>query len=256
MSRKIFAFLLLTGFAAAAVLAQTADELVEKNIQAQGGRKRLKSVQTIRLTGRIVRGSNDELPIVTEWAPPGHKMRLDFTADGKTNTRVFDGSNGWEVMPVKGKASPQKVTGAKLKDLQDEADFYGKLSDYKAKGSEVEALGKDELDGTPVYKLKLTKRDGSEITIYLDAGNFLKLKEEETRTERGEVTDWETRYADYKTVEGLTQAFTIKVKSTQVTGGGMVRTEGSLTYSFDKLEVNVDIPASRFEWPKAETKKK
>lgn len=254
MLHKALACLLLTGFATAAGSAQTADELVEKNIQAQGGRKKLDSVQSIRLSGRIVQG-HDEDSIVTEWVPRGHKMRVNFVAKGKTNTRAFDGAGGWAVMPIKDKAKPEKLTGRELKEIRNGADFYGRLFDYKSKDGEVEALGRDELDGTPVYKLKLTQGDDKVVTIYLDARSFLELKEEESTTERGEVTDWETTYSDYKTVEGLTQAFAIKVKSKQVMGGGMIRTEGSLTYAFDKLEVNVDIPASRFEMPRAETAK-
>ena len=38
--------------------------------------------------------------------------------------------------------------------------------DYKAKGSKIELVGKDDMEGTEVYKLKLTTKDGKEKTMF------------------------------------------------------------------------------------------
>ena len=41
--------------------------------------------------------------------------------------------------------------------------------DYKAKGNTVELMGKEDVEGTPAYKLKVTKKSGNIEYDYLDA---------------------------------------------------------------------------------------
>ncbi|HXG91475.1 MAG TPA: hypothetical protein VNN73_03785 [Blastocatellia bacterium] len=43
-----------------------------------------------------------------------------------------------------------------MKDMQEQADIDGALVDYKEKGHTVELIGKEELESSPVYKLKPT----------------------------------------------------------------------------------------------------
>jgi outer membrane lipoprotein-sorting protein len=247
ISRKTFACLLLTGFAAVALSAQTADELVEKNIQAKGGRDKLNAVKTLRLSGKMTMGQGMEAPVVMEMAPPAHKVRMEFTFQGMTGVRAYDGAAGWQVMPFMGKTDPEALAADELKEMKQDADFQGPLFDYKSKGNKVEYLGKGDLEGTPVQKLKLTEKDGDVTTIYLDADSFLELKEETTRTIRGQATDLETTLGNYQKVEGLTLPYTIESKAK-----GM---PGSQVISVSKVEINTDVPASRFEMPKVEKKK-
>ena len=248
MLRKTFACMLLTAaFAAAVASAQTADDLVDKNVQAKGGREKLKAVQTIRMTGKMSMGQGMEAPVSMEMAPPTHKVRMDFTLQGMTGTQAYDGANGWQVMPFMGKTDPEAMSADDLKEIKENADFQGPLFDYKEKGNKVEYLGKADLEGTPVYKLKLTEKDGDVTTIYLDADSYLELKEESTKNLRGQLTDLETTFGDYKKVEGLTLPFTIESKAKG--------TANKQTISIDKVEVNVDIQPTRFDMPKVEKKK-
>ena len=78
---------LLAAFAAASLAsAQTADELVEKNIQAHGGREKLQSVQTMRMTGKIV-GGGMEMPMTLEFKRP-RNVRMEFTVQGLTGVQA------------------------------------------------------------------------------------------------------------------------------------------------------------------------
>jgi hypothetical protein len=246
--RKTFACLLLTGFAAAALSAQTTDELVEKYIQAKGGREKIKAVKSMRITAKMTMGQGMEAPVVMELVPPGHKLRMEFTIQGMTGTQAYDGANGWQVMPFMGKTEPEVLSADDLKEVKENADMVeGPLFDYKAKGNKVEYLGKGDLEGTPVQKLKLTNKDGDVTTIYLDADSGLELKEEATRKMRGQATDIEATFGNFKQVGGLTMPYTIENK---VKGA-----PGSQVISVDKIEVNTDIAAGRFDMPKVEKKK-
>jgi hypothetical protein len=248
MLRKTFACLLLSGFAAAAVSAQTADEVIEKNIQARGGREKIKSVQSLRFTGKMSMGQGMEAPVVMELTPPSHKVRLDFTIQGMTGSQAYDGTNGWQVMPFMGKTDPEAMSTDDLKDIKLTADLLeGPLYDYKSKGNTVEYLGKAELEGTPVQKLKLTEKDGTVTTLYLDADSYLVLKEETSRKIRGQATDIEVIYGDFKKAEGLTMPYTIENKAKGMPGSQII--------AIDKVEINGPIAADRFDMPKVEKKK-
>ncbi|HEV3460126.1 MAG TPA: hypothetical protein VHG32_26580 [Thermoanaerobaculia bacterium] len=245
--RKALASLLLTGFAAAALSAQTADEVVEKYIQAKGGRDKIKSVKTLRFTAKMTMGQGMEAPVVMELVPPEHKLRMEFTIQGMTGVQAYDGAKGWQVMPFLGKTDPEPMTGDDLKDAKQNADLVeGPLFNYKEKGNKVEYLGKGDLEGTPVQKLKLTEKEGDVTTVYLDADSYLELKNETTRMVRGQATDLETTFGNYKQVEGLTMPFAIETKAKGA--------PAAQTITVEKLEVNTAIPASRFDMPKVEKK--
>jgi outer membrane lipoprotein-sorting protein len=245
--RKALAFLLLTGFAAAALSAQTADEVVEKYIQAKGGRDKIKSVKTMRFTAKMTMGQGMEAPVVMELVPPEHKLRMEFTIQGMTGTQAYDGAKGWQVMPFLGKTDPEPMTGDDLKEAKENADLVeGPLYNYKDKGNKVEYLGKGDLEGTPVQKLRLTEKDGDVTTIYFDADSYLELKDETTRTIRGQATDLETTFGNYKQVEGLTMPFTIETKAKGAPAAQVI--------TIEKIELNTAIPASRFDMPKVAKK--
>ena len=245
--RKTLASVLLAGFAAAALSAQNADEVVEKHIQAKGGRDKIKSVKTLRFTAKMSMGQGMEAPVIMELVPPEHKLRMEFTIQGMTGIQGYDGTTGWQIMPFLGKTEPEQMTGDDLKEAKENADLVeGPLFNYKEKGNKVEYLGKGDLEGTPVQKVKLTEKDGDVTTIYFDADSYLELKNETTRSIRGQATDIETTFGNYKQVEGLTMPFAIETK---MKGG-----PGAQTITIEKMEVNTAIPSSRFDMPKVEKK--
>src|SRR5258708_18885460 len=151
-----------------------------------------------------------------------------------TGTQAYDGANGWQVMPFMGKTEPEALSADDLKEVKENADMVeGPLFNYKEKGNKVEYLGKGDLEGTPVQKLKLTEKDGDVTTIYLDADSYLELKNESTRTIRGQAADLETTFGNYKQVEGLTMPFTIETKAKGA--------PAAQTITVAKLEANTAI---------------
>ena len=84
-----------------------------------------------------------------------------------------------------------------------EADFDGPTFDYKAKGNKVEFAGKEDVQGSPAYKLHVTTKDGKELNVYLDAETYLAIKVDAARNVQGQDLETETTIGDYKTVDGL-----------------------------------------------------
>src|SRR5947209_5383246 len=191
MVRKSLAWLVVGTLVAVAASAQTADEVIAKYVQAKGGREKLKAVQSVRMTGKMDIGNGAQAPFTMEMKRP-NKVRTEFTLQGMTGTQAYDGTTGWMVMPFMGKKDPEVMSADDLKGIDEQADFEGPLVDYKAKGHQVELLGKETVEGTPAWKLKLTKKNGDVSYVYLDADAYLEIKEEGKRTMRGQEVEFES----------------------------------------------------------------
>jgi len=250
MSSKVLLSLLAAALLTVSAFGQTADELIEKNIKAMGGKDKLKALQSVRMTGKMKMGPM-EAPFTLTKARPAD-MRMDFTIQGMTGTQAYDGSTGWMLMPFGGNKDPQKMTDDMLKEVREEADFDGPTFDYKAKGNKVEYVGKEDVQGTPAYKLHVTTKDGKESNVYLDADTYLAIRSEATRKMNGQDLEMETSIGDYKTVDGLTFPYSIE---SHVKGK-----EGGQAIAIDKIELNPKVDTTLFTMqapaaPKPEEKK-
>ncbi|HEY4596871.1 MAG TPA: outer membrane lipoprotein-sorting protein [Thermoanaerobaculia bacterium] len=240
MIRKTFAWLLVAGLTGAAVQAQTADEIINKHLQARGGKDKIKAVQSERMTGKLVMGQGMEAPVVMELTRP-NKMRMEFTIQGMTGIQAYDGKAGWSVMPFMGKTEPEAMSADDIKQAEDQADMDGMLVDYKEKGHQVEYVGKEDVEGTPAHKLKVTKKNGDVVNVYIDADSYMEIKQAGKVKVRGQEIEGQSTFGDFKTVDGLIFPFSIEQKAQGAPGG--------MTISISKIEVNPTLEASRFAMP-------
>jgi outer membrane lipoprotein-sorting protein len=246
MTRKTFAWLLAAGLISAAAWAQTTDEIIAKHEKAMGGKDKIKAVQSERVTGKMVMGQGMEAPFTMEMARP-NKMRMEFTIQGMTGVQAFDGKAGWSVMPFMGKTDPEAAPEEEAKKMQEQANMDGLLMDYKDFGRTVELVGKEDLEGTPVYKLKVTQKSGDIVYLYIDAEQFMLLKQTGKTKIRGQEVESETIFGDFKTVDGLVFPHSIEQKVTGMPGG--------MTMTVAKIELNPGVADSRFTMPAAAEKK-
>lgn len=240
MLRRMLAVLFAGVVLATPAAAQTLDEVLAKNFEARGGKDKLKAVQTVRATGRMGMGQGMEAPFVMEFRRP-NKFRMEFTLQGMTAVTAYDGKTGWQVMPFMGKKDPEPMSEEDLKNVEDEGDWEGPLVDWKEKGHQVELIGKEKVEGTDAYKLKVTKKNGDVTMIYLDADAYLQIKEEGKRTIRGQEFEFETSMGDYKEVGGLVLPHSMESKAKGQPGGQVV--------TIDKIEIGADVPDTRFVMP-------
>ena len=238
MFRKLGLTFLVAALLAPAVLAQTVDEIVAKHITAMGGADKIKATKTIKMTGRAEMQSM-EAPFVMMMKQPG-MLRNEITIQGMVLVQAYDGKSGWAIVPFTGKKDPEAVTADEAKELQDQSDLWP-LVDYKQKGNKVELLGKDKIEGTDAYKLKLTRTNGDVDTLYLDADSFLEIKEEGTRTVRGSEQQTETSLADYREVAGVMFPFAIE--------SSIKGSPEKQKVTLDKVELNVPVDDSIFKMP-------
>jgi outer membrane lipoprotein-sorting protein len=231
---------ILSGFSA----AETVEEIVAANLEAKGGEEAWMALETGRMSGtmRMDGGAAGaiEMPFTVEFKKP-HMMRLEFTMQGMTAVQAFDGETGWSIMPFLGKTEPEEMAEDQVKQLKDQADFEGPLVNYKEKGHTVEFVGKEVVDGTPAFKLKVTKENGDVDTLYLDEEYFVEFKIEAEREVQGSEVTIATILGDYKEVDGLVFAHSMEMSF----GGG----ETQQVITINTIELGVELPDERFAMP-------
>jgi outer membrane lipoprotein-sorting protein len=221
--------------------AQTADEIVKKVLDARGGVQKIRAVQSERISGRVSFAQGMDGTFVVELKRP-LKMRVEITIQGQRIIRVFDGkSSGWMVNPFVENKGVEPLPAEDLKTISDESDFDGPLLDYKAKGNQIELAGKEMLDDKPVFRLKLTNKNGDVRSYFFDASSFLLLKWEGVRKSGGQEVPWESFFSDFHEVQGLKYPFRIDQ--------GSPGTEIKQTLTTEKIEIDPQIDDSRFSKP-------
>ena len=220
--------------------AQTVDEIIAKNTAAKGGAEKLKAVKTVRMTGKMTLAPGVEAPVVME-LQRGGGMRMDITVQGMVLSQGYDGTKAWLVNPLQGSKAPQEMSADDTKAVEEQADIDGPMIDYKAKGHTVELLGKEKVEGADAYKVKVTMKNGTIRTFYIDAEHFLEIKEESKRMQRGTEVEGDTIYGDYKEVGGMMFAHSVD--------GGQKGAPARQKIVVEKIEINVPLDASRFKMP-------
>jgi hypothetical protein len=222
--------------------SQTADELIAKNIQARGGTEKMKAIKTIRITAKFEGGGGFTATVGQENQRP-NLLRETFTLQGMTAITAYDGTTGWQVQPFGGKKDPELMGEDDVRDLLLDADFDGPLVDYKEKGSTVEYLGHDVVDGDDALRLKITLKNGDIIYDYLDPDTFIEIRREIQQFIRGSQRDRVVGLGSYKPVAGVMYPFSISQ--------GPKNHPDEQTTTVQKLEVNVKIDPADFMLPES-----
>ena len=118
--------------------SQTAEELIQKNIDAKGGMEKIKAINTVRLIGKLDAGGGFTGIVGQENKRP-NQVRETFTLQGMTQVQAYDGSTGWQIRPFGGRKDPQLMGEDDVRDLLIDSDFDGPLVDYAAKDNKPEA---------------------------------------------------------------------------------------------------------------------
>ncbi|MCP2520603.1 outer membrane lipoprotein-sorting protein [Candidatus Aminicenantes bacterium AC-708-M15] len=223
------------------IYSQTVDEIISKNIETKGGLEKLKSIKSMKMTGKVFAGGFEMSMIL--WAKRPNMSRMEAVFQDQKIVQAYDGEKAWQINPFMGSNEPQEIKGLQAEDLKDRADFDGPLVDYKKKGHKVEFMGKEDLEGTEVYKLKVTMKNGRVVYLYLDTDSCIELKQSTTVNYQGNEYLVETIFGDYKEVDGIMVPHFIETK---LNG----QTQAQIT--IEKVEFNIKIDDNFFKMPAKE----
>ena len=228
---------------AASLPALSLEELVARHVEARGGLEKLRGIQTLRLTGKLVfAGGGFELAYSELIKRPG-LVRAEYTAQGLTAVQAWDGKEGWQIAPFQGRKDPERQSRDDSKGLIDDADIDGPLVNASEKGSTLEYLGTEDVDGTEAHKIKVAQRDGDTLTVFLDPDYFLIIRVRYQHTVRGAETQTEADFGNYERVNGVAIPF-----SYEIGAPGAPRSQKIVV---EKAEINVPADSGLFAFPAA-----
>jgi hypothetical protein len=219
----------------------TVDELVAKNMEAKGGAGALNSLQTLRSTGKLlVQEGQIELGYLQTKKRPD-EVRTEASLQGMTQIEAYDGKDGWKVSPFFGRKDPERMSGDDVKALVEDTEIDGPLADWKTKGSTIEYLGTEDVDGTPAHKLKVVRKNGDVSFVYLDPDHFLEIRIVTQRVRHGAHEEIETDLGDYEKAGGVFVPTSIEV--------GRKGSADKQVVVVDKVEANVPVDDTIFHFP-------
>ena len=216
------------------------DGLIEKNVAAKGGEHVWHDVSSLQLSGMMDLGQGMVVPYRIDQKRP-LKMCLEYEFDARRVVQCVDGDTGWKFLPFLGRNLPEKMTDEEALKMADTASIDGLLLSASKRRFGIEWVGKEDVNGRPADKLKVTMPGGTIRWISLDEETGLELKVEYTRVVRGKEQVVESLFSDWKTEAGLL-----------FPGRTDTRIVGSSESQFvtvDKIVVNPEIEDKRFEMP-------
>src|SRR4051812_32984181 len=229
-----------------AARAVTLDEILAKNLAARGGAANVQKLKTLRLTGRAVfsgmgrRGGSIEMAWAQVQKRPA-SFRSEVTRQGLTAVQAWNGKEGWKLSPFRGRREPERVSQDDARALAQDADVEGHLISWREKGSKVEYLGVEDVDGTPAHKLRVALRDGDLQYVFLDPDAFLEIRIVNERRVRGSEQVTEADLGAYGQVAGVWIPTSINQ--------GRKGAPRTAHFIVEKAEANVEIEDRLFVYP-------
>ena len=240
MKKLAVLMFMLTGFISAN--AQTVDEIINKYVDAMGGKDKLASIKSIYMEGTSVMQNGAEIT-QKMWKVDGKLMRREISSSMFNMISVVTDKEGWnQSQRTNGNFEP--MTAEMVTNMQSETDCAGPLFNYAAKGHKAELIGKEDVEGTECWKIKLTLKTGRDITYFINPTTFYIDRMATTGGgfgggrggQGGAPRETKIDYSDYKKTD---DGYVFSFKTTIVgMGGGLF---------FEKIEVNKPVDPKAFK---------
>jgi hypothetical protein len=235
-----------SALAVTAVCAQvkpqpTVDELVAKNVAAKGGADALRALQSVRLNGKMLVNEGQIQLAYAETKKRSDEVRTEATLQGMTAVEAYDGKEGWRISPFQGRKDPEKMSADDVKPLMENAEIDGPLVNWKEKGSTLQYVGREDVDGTSAYKIKVVRKNGDVNFVYLDPDHFLEIRILTQRVRHGAQEETETDVGDYEKIGGVFIPFSIET--------GRKGDPDKQKVVIEKAEANVPVDEAIFHFP-------
>jgi hypothetical protein len=214
----------------------TADEVVNKHLDAVGGKDAISKIKTMSVEGTMqVMGSEAPTSTITVDGV-GTKQESEF--NGAKIISCYTDKGGWSINPMMGAADPTPMPEDQYNSGKAGIYVGGLLYDYAAKGSSIELSSRDD----KAYTIKLTTKEKVKYTFMIDAKTFMVNTMITDGQMQGQPVTITTSYSDYrKTDAGFMVPYGISLDLGQF----------QLSIAVKKVELNKTIDPAIFVMPKA-----
>ena len=247
MFRKLVIGAALASLLVVPAAAQSVDAIIAKNLDAMGGVSKLRAINSMKFTGNVVAGGGMVEGTIALFQTRPNNIRVNLEFMGAQITQAYDGQDAWIVQPemMGGSGAPEDMPKQQAESFIENADPDGPLLDYKKKGHKVELVGKEDMEGTSVYHLKVTFSESGNVThMYLDAENHVVLKTVSNtfNPQSGTKVESETILGDYKPVDGVLVPYSMEQ---------WVQGNQAFTMTLETVEFNVAVDEGIFKRPQS-----
>ena len=213
-------------------LAKTADEVIERHLEAIGGRENLEKIKTMVITYAGFE-SIDQETLITRYYKFPHFIRQDIAATGVSI--ATDGKKVWRISAGKW----EEQSGSSWAYVP---DIYEDLIDYSTRGITYDLLGVEAIDRHVYYHLLKSHADGEKRDYYFSAETGLfRIERRDFGAGRYIKSHW-----DYRRHEGILipHLFVVILET------GFGQTHGGIVKD---IKINVPLEDSIFrktkQWP-------
>jgi hypothetical protein len=206
---KLVSLVMIAFLLSGTIFAQTADEVVAKHIEAIGGKDNWKKINSMKMEANV-NAQGMDVPVII-YQIHNKASKQEYTVMNMTGYAIVTNEAGWNFNPFAGQTAPEPMTADELKAGQENLDIQGEFLDYKEKGHTVELMGKEDVDGTECFKLKLTRKSGRESIYFVDPKTYYIVRAVSKLKLNGQDIEQNINMSNYqKLPEGIVIPYTME----------------------------------------------
>jgi hypothetical protein len=221
------------------VKAQTVDEIINKHIDALGGKEKISAMKSLY--------TEAEMDIMGTAAPSattilygvGSYSEVNF--NGQKIVNCFTDKGAWGINPLMGQATAEDLPEEQAKSGKSQLFPGGNLFDYAARGNKVELAGQEDVNGVKAWKLTVTTKDGGRFVHFIDPTSFYIIRTVMKVNAGGQEVEQGINFSDYKKTD---YGFVVPYASSIEFGNGM-----TLGVTVKKVEINKAVDPKIFNKP-------
>jgi len=230
--------IIITFISGSTTEAQTADDIINKYIDAIGGKDVLTKIKSVYFEGTASAMGND-YPLKTTMLA-GKGFKTETTVNGVDVIQCITDTSGWMMNPLAGQTEPIALSADAVKQGQSSLSIGGELFNFKDKGFSDSLAGRETYQNVNAYKIKLSQ-PGVEYVYFIDPTTYYILKTDTKVSIGGQDISGTTTYSDYrKTDVGYVVPYTV----------GVTNMGYDITINYNKIEVNKEVDPNIFAMPK------
>lgn len=223
-----------------AVQAQTVDDIINKHIEAIGGKEKISGLKSMVVESEMDIMGTAAPTVTTTVYGKAQLSEINYNGQKIVNCFTAD-KGGWSMNPLMGQASAEPMPDDQVKASRPQLEPGGSLYNYAANGFKAELAGQEDINGKKAYKVVLTSKEGASFVHYIDPTSYYIVRTVAKISVGGNPVEQGINFSDYKKTDfGVALPYTYSIELPN----GM-----TLSVNVKKVEVNKEIDPKIFDKP-------
>lgn len=223
-----------------AVKAQTLDEIINKHVDALGGKDKINTMKSMYMESDMDIMGTAAPSVTTILFGKGSLSEVNYNGQKIVNCVTID-KGGWAINPLMGQVTAEAMPEEQANAGKPQLSAGGTLVDYAAKGNKVELAGQEDANGVKAWKLVVTTKEGAHFVHYIDPATWQIVRTVARINFNGQEIEQGVNYSNFKKTDfGFVVPYSYAIEYP----GGM-----TLTVAVKKIEINKEVDPKIFDKP-------